>query len=137
MRANKTTIAIVAIVAIFLSSCETQTSFRSEKKLNHQIQAHTWANVKLNPQAMDEDWLFQNGTVYRTIYNDNGSVADADTGSYSIDAKLSHSYLTIRDFRLQHRLNARWNIVELTNSVLAIAYKEDGTGVNQREFVKK
>ncbi len=137
MRLTKTTITIIAVIAIFISSCETQTAFRSEKKLNQQIQAHTWSSVKLNPQAMDEDWLFQNGTVYRTIYNDNGSVADVDTGSYSIDAKLSHTYLTIRDFRLQHRLNARWNIVELTKSVLAIAYKEAGTGVNQREFVKK
>ena len=132
------TLASIFILALFVTSCETQTAFRSEKKLNSQIQAHTWMNVKLNPLSLDEDWNFTNGTVYRTIYNDNGSVADVDTGSYSIDAKLSYSYLTLRDFRrVNDRLNARWTIVELTDDVMSIAYKEDGTGVFQREFVAK
>jgi hypothetical protein len=138
MKLSKIPVIIIAAAAIFISSCETQTAFRSEKKLNKQIQAHTWARVKLQPQALDEDWNFSNGTVYRTIYNDNGSIADADTGTYSIDAKLSYSYLTIRDFRREgDRLNARWTIVELTDDVMALAYKSEGTGLMQNEFVKK
>jgi hypothetical protein len=139
MKSSKIAIMIVAVLAIFISSsCETHTAFRSEKKLNKQIQAHTWASVKLLPGASDEDWVFSNGTVYRTIFNDNGTVSDADTGSYSIDAKLSYSYLTIRDFRLvSHKLNARWTIVELTDEVMALAYKSDGSGLKQIEFVKK
>lgn len=138
MKFKKSGILIIAALVVFITSCETNTAFRSEKKLNQQIQAHSWKSVKLNPSAPDEDWTFNNGTVYRTIYNDNGSIADADTGAYSIDAKLSYSYLTIRDFRrVIDRLNARWTIVELTDDVMSIAYKEDNTGLMQREFVKK
>lgn len=133
---------IPMIILIVLTSCETQTAFRSEKKLNKQIQAHTWKKVRFSPLNINdrhEDWIFKDGTVVRHIYNlDNNSISASDTGSYSIDAKLSHSYLTIRDFKfLDEKLNARWNIVELTDDVLSIAYKEGNSGLYQREFVPK
>ncbi|MGI8893542.1 MAG: hypothetical protein ACR2GN_08775 [Bacteroidia bacterium] len=134
---NPAVLMLIAFLAVFFISCETQTAFRSEKKLNKQIQAHTWASVKLNQNANDEDWVFSNGTVYRTIYELDGGIK-SDTGTYSIDAKLSYSYLTMRDFRRTHdRLDARWTIVELTDDVMALAYKSDITGLVQREFVKK
>ena len=138
MKFIKSHFVSLIIIAILFSACETQTAFRSEKKLNKQIQAHTWKMVKLNPASYEEDWDFTNGTVYRKIYNDNGSILDVDTGTYSIDAKLSYSYLTISDFRRElDKLNARWTIVELTDDVLALAYKGSSSGLMQKEFVTK
>ena len=130
------------LALVVFASCETQTAFRSEKKLNQQIQAHTWKKIRLSPSNLEdrnEDWIFNNGTVYRLIYDkDNNQIETSDTGTYNIDAKLSYSYLTIRDFkRVLDKLNARWTIVELTDDVMAIAYNDSNTGVVQREFVPK
>lgn len=139
----KLKLAIIGLMLVFLgTSCENPTALRSEKKLNQLIQAHTWKKVRLNPSNLNdrnEDWIFSNGTVVRHIFSaDNNTIAASDTGSYSVDAKLSQSYLTIRDFKfIDDRLNARWTIVELTEDVMSIAYKESGTGVFQREFVPK
>ncbi len=128
------TVALFASV-FFLSSCETQTSLRSEKKLNEQIQAHPWKLVTFKANQAQEDWSFSNGNVYRTIYND--VVPARDTGNYSIDAKLSYSYLTISNYqRTLDKMNARWTIIELTEDQLFIAYKDPASGLSQLEFVK-
>ena len=127
--------AVFAVtVALILSSCETNRWFQSEDSLNAKIQTG-WNKIRINPNAFVEQWRFNEGKVYRLI-GPLLTPADIDTGNYSVSTSLNKAYLTINDFkRVEDKLNAKWEILELNGGILFIATDHDGsTGLQQLEF---
>ncbi len=118
----------IIIIALLFAGCESQTAFRSEKTLKKQIQG-TWTLVPpyVSGGAFEEI-TFIEGAFY--INSSSGK----DTGYYSIDAKLSYSYLEMSELGGGFNYyNTTWTIVELTNDFLYLA----NDNALQREFIKK
>jgi hypothetical protein len=133
---NSKIFAAIGFVLI-MSSCESNRWFQSEGTLNAKIQS-TWDKIQINPTNNPEEWIFKEGTVYRTIGLVQTPI-DIDTGHYSVSTTISKAFLTISDFnRLADDMNGKWEILELSGGVLFIATDHNGhSGVQQLEFQEK
>lgn len=124
---------------LFFLGCESNNAFRSEKRLNKLIQA-TWSVVPMSHEQPKEDWVFNNGFIYRVFYDSTNTQYNVDTGAYVVDAKLTNAFVMVTEFNLPfyEPLNGKWTIVELDKKIMVIsANYADKRGVISREFVKK
>ncbi|HLG34414.1 MAG TPA: hypothetical protein VI757_05990 [Bacteroidia bacterium] len=137
--------AVLSLVVILFSSCESNRWFQSEDTLKAKIQ-RTWDMVLIpandgngNPRPPIE-WIFKEGTFQQFIFMSTG--IDSTYGNYSISTTYTKAFLTITDVPphkdVPYGLNATWEIIELDGGLLFIATDYDGsTGLRQREFTER
>ncbi|MCC7231953.1 MAG: hypothetical protein IT242_03340, partial [Bacteroidia bacterium] len=100
----------------------------------------TWSLIPIPRTDPKEEWIFNDGTLYRKKGNNNGSApVPFDTATYSVKTGLSSVKIKIENFKaVLDELNGTWDVVTLDNDILFIATDHDGTsGIMQREFQKK
>lgn len=130
--------AVISLVVIIFSSCESNSWFQSEDTLKSKIQ-HTWDRVRISPGA-PEEWIFKEGKLHHFVYGTTGT--DSATANYSVSTTYTKAFLTITDapadYNATYGLNATWDIIELDGGLLFIATELDGTsGLTQREFTER
>ena len=160
---KKLPLLILLAAIMFVYGCENFDWFRSESTMKKQIQG-TWVRDFLTDTAAVETWTFKDGklNVLRNLVGyhcisqtscdfgntdlnktDGNDTIVLDSGGYSIDAKLTVSYLKTTDLKAigQDNYNFKWTIIQIDNKILELAAddaeREGGAGVIQREFVKE
>ncbi|HNQ12743.1 MAG TPA: hypothetical protein PKH65_04145 [Bacteroidia bacterium] len=135
---------LAGFLILSFSSCENKQWLQSEKKLKKEIQG-SWQRIYASPSIENryEHWIFNDGAIYITKRNTDGSIDTTDHGKYRIDATMFEPFLITSDLE-QHvpnvsmeKLNGKWTIVELEDGILYIAHQPENSGVIQREFIKK
>ena len=137
--------AMISLVVILFSSCESNRWFQSEDTLKSKIQ-HTWDMVLIPATDVNGDprppveWIFKEGKLMHLIHGSAG--VDTTTGNYSVSTTYTKAFLTITDIPAdrdaQLGLNATWEIIELDGGLLFIATDYDGSsGLRQREFTER
>lgn len=132
---------LLIICCLFiLSACESNNHLRSEKKIKSEIQG-TWKLVYLTldtiPKA--EYWTFNNDILY--VRKNTDGIIEQDTGIYKIETTWKEPYVTISEADLINspplNLNGKWTIIELDSDILFITIRPQGSGLEQREFIKQ
>jgi hypothetical protein len=160
---KKLPVLLIFAAIMFVYSCENFDWFRSESTMKKQVQG-TWVRDFLTDTAAVELWTFKDGKlqVLRNLIGyhcdtpypcdfgntdlnktDGNDTIVLDSGSYSVDAKLTVSYLKTSDLKAigENNYNYKWTIVQIDNKILELAAdgaeRTGGAGVIQREFVKE
>lgn len=130
---------IAGMLMITFSSCEQNDLLMSEKKLEADLQK-TWKLLYANSNDSKETWTFFNGTV--TLQVEDRTY----TGTYSVDAKFSKSYVKLDNFSYDgytnsgmaaDDLNRAWTIVVIKDNVLYLSATDARGAIRSLEYVKK
>jgi hypothetical protein len=129
--------------SVIFSSCEEKLVFKSEKKLNSDLQGD-WNPIPYTSMYGSgfnnkHLWRFNNGTIYiidaatDTIY---------DQGIYGIDAKLENPTLSISGLSSSlldstYGFNIKWTLIQLDGKILDLAGKPFDAGLVEVEFQKR
>ena len=121
---------VLLILLIVLGGC-------SKKKKEKKIEG-TWEMIDLiDPPDNNEQWIFEkSGTLRRIRLTDSLPPAEFDIGEYSIKVKLFKTFVNISGLGESFGLNGKWEIVKVNKKIMILVYVE-GTGLLQREFIKK
>ncbi|HKR03075.1 MAG TPA: hypothetical protein VJY62_00460 [Bacteroidia bacterium] len=163
MKALRTITFFTAVM--FFYSCENFDWFRSEDTMNKQIQG-TWSREFLTNNQKVELWTFKEGRLkvfsydlapydtnckyttgncdeglYDVNRKDGNDTLILDSGSYSIDAKLTVSYLKTNELvsnGVEYNYTYKWTIIQIDDKILElVADRKDAAGNIQREFEKE
>ena len=121
---------VLLILLIVLGGC-------GKKKKEKKIEG-TWEMVDLiDPPDNNEQWIFEeSGTLRRIRLTDSLPPAGIDTGEYSIEVKLFKTFVNISGLTGSFGLNGKWEVVKVNKKIMILVFDE-GTGLMQREFIKK
>ena len=142
----KNVLLLIGCSVILLSGCDNKDLLQSGKKLNSKIQTD-WRIIYAKPTTDDqkEVWHFQSGTVAITYHRHSGTDTTV-VGTYSIDARITKSYVKLNNFTftdfinsgfLAPDLNRSWTIVQLDAGVMYITATDSKGAIRSLEFIQQ
>jgi hypothetical protein len=155
---------LLSALVVFLYSCESFEWFRSEGGIKKDFEG-VWIREFLADTTVHEIWTIkddkiniikydlatyvpcssldtpsykcQDNGINDVIQNDSKDTLLLDNGNYSIDAKITNSYIKTSDFSMaEYAGNLKWTIVQLDENVLYLV-AESEVGLLQREFERE
>lgn len=132
---------IPLVFALFLlTGCENNDFMQSESTVNGKLKG-SWKLYGSSSTNAHQKWTMDNGSL--TIYATSDEHPDSviDRGTYTVLTKFSKCYVTIAGLStptlVPWDMNTRWNISQLSNTVLYITTTSNSGTIISREFVKQ
>jgi hypothetical protein len=130
MRLKSFSLHFIIFLAILLTACESNNSFRTEAGVRDQLQG-SWKLVPIPRNSGDETWKFDNGKLTITMYRT--SPVSTVEGTYKVYTTITTPYIITDGVPL----TGKWVVITLNDKILSMDLKTQGTNAfAQREFTK-